>query len=338
MLKKFARLTAGILLSAMIIAPAAGCSASRPIKSTREELSVVGKVGTFDVLYEELRYLTLNYMDQLKNSYGENIWDSAESAEPHRAELEAMVYNNITANYATLSVCRDFLIEADDKTIAAAVNEYVDDLVEELGGRREYKNNLAENHMTDHLFRFLLSTAYLRKELYYVHVEDTGLIEKDSEKIKKKILDGECVRTLHVYISNDPGDDIEENRKSAEDVRERLLAGTDIKTIIGSSVNEDYMTTTAIGYYFFRGEMLKGYEEAAFSLEIGDVSEVVETAGGFFVIQRLKLDSAYVDQNLGKLVENYQYAALDLIIEARRDTLTFELNDTGRAIDLLKIK
>lgn len=335
---RFVRLISAALLIVLMIPLVAGCSASRSIKSSKEDLKVVGSVDGFDVYYEELRYLTLNYKEQLKSTYGEDIWNSEESAAAYRAELEKLVYGNITANYAVLSICRDYQIWADDKTIADAVADYIEGLVEEIGGRKAYKAELAANYMTDHLFRFLLSASYFREELYYVHVEDLGLIEDDKDVIKKKIFDGECVRTLHVFISNDPGDDVDANRKSAESVRDRLLGGEDIKPIIGSSINEDFYTTTAVGHYFFRGEMIKSYEDAAFSLDINGVSDVVETADGFFVIQRLALDPDYVEINLDTLVENYQFAKLDQIIDERREKLTFELNDTGRAIDLLKIK
>ncbi|VFQ75492.1 unnamed protein product [Cuscuta campestris] len=37
---------------------------------------------------------------------------------------------------------------------------------------------------------------------------------------------------------------------------------------------------------FFRGQMQKPFEEAAFSLEIGDISEIVETDSGAHIIMR----------------------------------------------------
>lgn len=337
MKRGFFRSAAAVLIFIFIFSVLAGCSASRPIKSRGDELRVIGRVGDFDVLYEELRYLTLNYKEYLKSIYGDKIWDDEKTAAEHRAELEALVYSTITANYAILTLAREVMIEADDKTIADAVDRYMDDFVEEVGGRGEYKSNLKKYYMTDHFFRFTTAVEYCRSELYYVYVDDLRIIESDEDRILEYIMGGECVRTLHVYIENGERDDVDENRRLADQVRDELLAGADIKKIIGSSVNEDFSLTTTDGYYFFRGEMLKGYEDAAFGAQIGGVSEVVETAEGFYIIQRLELEPSYVLLNLQTLAKNYQYAKLDLMIEEKRSELSFEINEYGSGIDLTKI-
>jgi hypothetical protein len=314
-----------------------GCSAARPIKGTDEELAVVGLVDRFEVRYEELRYVTMNYKDQLKARYGEHIWNSEESAQNYRAELEELVYRNITAKYAVLSLCAEVAISIDDKEIQTAVKNRVAEMVNELGGRAAYKEGLKEYYLTDHFLRFTLGVYFCYSELYYVYVYDLGLIEHDEDILYDYIMDGNFVRTLHVYIQNDPGDDIADNRRKAEQVRERLLAGEDIKPIIGSSVNEDFGLTTTDGYYFTRGEMIGAYEDAAFSLEVGDVSEVVETPDGFYVIQRFELDPQYVLANLARLIENYQYAMLNTFIDERQAELEFEPNEHGKSIDLTAI-
>ncbi|MGI6167224.1 MAG: peptidylprolyl isomerase [Eubacteriales bacterium] len=315
-----------------------GCSASRPIKGTEEELAVVGKVGDFDVLYEEFRFVTVNYKKMLEEEYGEGIWENAESAEKYRAELEDLVYRNLTANYAVLSLCAEVGISIEEKEIQKAVQDRLDELFDELGSRKAYKVYLSENCLTDHFVRFMLGVDICYSELYYVYVYDLGLIEYDEDKLYNYIMAGNFVRTLHVYIQNDPGDDVEKNRKKAIQVREQLLAGEDIKKLIGSSVNEDLKLTTTNGYYFTRGEMIKEYEEAAFSLEIGGVSEIIETATGFYVIQRFELDPQYVLANLAQLVKNYQYAKLNEYVDERQAELVFEPNEYGRSIDLTAIE
>jgi NIMA-interacting peptidyl-prolyl cis-trans isomerase 1 len=47
------------------------------------------------------------------------------------------------------------------------------------------------------------------------------------------------------------------------------------------------MTNAARGF-FGHGDMQKEFEEAAFKLEKGEVSEVVDTASGLHLIQRLE--------------------------------------------------
>lgn len=331
------RITAFLLCLALLSAALCSCSAGRPIKGTDRELAVVGTIGGFDVLYEELLCVTQLYRDQLERQYGEGIWDDPTTAEAHRAELEELVGRNITANYAVLSLCAEVQVFHDDKTIEEAVEKYIDELVDELGGRAAYKEALAAQGLTDHFLRFTVAVDYCQNELYYVYTQDLGLIERSEDAIYDIIMSGEFVRTLHVYIQNDEGDDVEANRRAAEDVKAQLDAGADIKQLIGSTVNEDLSLTTTDGYYFTHGEMVSVYEDAAFGLDIGGVSDVIETSGGFYVLQRLELEPQYVLTHLSDLALQYQYAQLNAYIDERQGELSMEYNDYGASLDLTKI-
>ena len=87
--KPFSRLLAVVAVLCLLCGSLTACGKARPIKSSKEELTPVGTVAGHEVLYEELRYLTLKYREAMAATYGETIWDSAESRELHRAELEA---------------------------------------------------------------------------------------------------------------------------------------------------------------------------------------------------------------------------------------------------------
>ena len=314
------------------------CSAGRPIKASAQDLEVVGKVGDFDVLYEELRYVTLFYRQVLEDKYGDGIWDDAATAQKHSEELYELVTRNITANYAVLSLCAEVGITADAAEIQEAVTDYINEMAEELGGRGEYKKQLKAENATDHFLRFTIAVDYCQNELYYSYTQDLGLIETDDDKIYDYIMADNFVRTVHVYIQNDEGDDVEQNRAAAQKVVEQIKNGESINTLIGSSVNEDFALTTTNGYYFGRGEMLQAYEDAAFALEINEVSDVVETSSGFYVIQRLPLEAVYVMQHLDTLIDQYQYSELNRYIDERQAQLDIEFNDYGKSLDLTAIK
>ena len=296
---------------------------------------VVGTVGNFSVPYEELRYVVLNYKQIMEGEYGKGIWNDPASAELYRAELCERVYENITVNYAVLTLCAEVGIHPDNEIILDAVQDYIDDTVNECGGRKEYRTTLEEYYLTDSLYRFQIATDYCQNELYYVYTTDLGIIETDDSVIYDYIMADNFVRTVHVYIQNDEGDDIEANRRLAESVRERILGGESINSIIGSSVNEDYSLTTTDGYYFTRGEMIDVYEAAAFGIEIGSISEVVETYSGFYVIKRLPLEADFVMKNLSTLKYNYQYSELNRYIDEAQAALEFIPNDYCLGLDLV---
>ena len=124
------------MLALCLLCSLVSCNKARPIRSSKEELTPVGTVAGHEVLYEELRYLTLKYREARAATYGETIWDTAESRELYRAELEKAVMDNITSNYAVLALCDEVQIKHTEKAIEEAVQKYVQETVDQLGGTR----------------------------------------------------------------------------------------------------------------------------------------------------------------------------------------------------------
>jgi hypothetical protein len=270
-------------------------------------------------------------------TYGETIWDTAESRELYRAELEKAVMDNITSNYAVLALCDEVQIKHTEKAIEEAVQKYVQETVDQLGGMKVYREQMESEFLTDHFFRFSLAVSFCETELMYVYTDDLGLIERDEDKIYDMIMGGDFARTLHIYIENNPGDDVEKNRALAQDIRRQIDEGEKFNTLIGRHSEDFYMTTTN-GYYFTHGEMVKEYEDAAFALEIGAISDVIETADGFYIIQRLEPQTEYVLSNLSTLIDQYQYAMLYNMIDEKQAELSLIWNDYGKTLDLTTLK
>ena len=321
------------MLALCLLCSLVSCNKARPIRSSKEELTPVGTVAGHEVLYEELRYLTLKYREAMAATYGETIWDTAESRELYRAELEKAVMDNITSNYAVLALCDEVQIKHTEKAIEEAVQKYVQETVDQLGGMKVYREQMESEFLTDHFFRFSLAVSFCETELMYVYTDDLGLIERDEDKIYDMIMGGDFARTLHIYIENNPGDDVEKNRALAQDIRRQIDEGEKFNTLIGRHSEDFYMTTTN-GYYFTHGEMVKEYEDAAFALEIGAISDVIETADGFYIIQRLEPQTEYVLSNLSTLIDQYQYAMLYNMIDEKQTELSLIWNDYGKTLDL----
>ena len=306
--------------------------------------TVVGTVGGYDVYYEELRWLTMQYKDLYESSYGEGIWDKSETAEKYRAELESSVYSAIVANYAVLALCDDpqltlngeKLIDINSATVQSLVNDYVAATIEEAGGELTYKKELKENYMTDSLYRFITGIDICENLVFKQYCE-LRLIDDSNDAAYDYIINN-FIRTKHIYIQNDAKDNVNDNRALAESVRLKLLNGEDLDTLIANYSEDGYMSTEN-GYYFTHGQYSKAYEDASFALAVGQVSEVIETFSGYYVIQRLELDSGYVMLNLlTGLKDQYLLAVFDKFVEARKADLSFSPNEFGSGLDLTKMK
>ena len=314
--------------------------------SNKKELyrTAVGNVGNYEVYYEELRWLTMQYKDLYESAYGKGIWDSAETAEYYRKSLEEDVYSSIIANYAVLTMCDDEkltlngekLIDINSRTVQGLVDDFVLGTVEDSGGRSNYLKELEKNYLTESLYRFITGVDLCENLLFKQYCE--LLLIDDSDAAAHEYITQNFIRTKHIYIQNDAKDNVEENRALAEAVRNKLLNGDDLDTLIANYSEDGYMSTEN-GYYFTRGQYSETYENASFALGIGNVSDVIETFSGFYVIVRLPLDTQYIMANLHSgLKDQYLLAVFDTYLNEFKKGLTFTPNEFGSGIDLTKMK
>ena len=99
--------------------------------ATEEELRIVGKIGKYEVSYDEYRYVVLSCKDIMAAKYGENIWKDQSVAATYESELRDMVSKRITANYAVLTLCDDhgYTDALSNKDAVKAVNMQIEELL-----------------------------------------------------------------------------------------------------------------------------------------------------------------------------------------------------------------
>lgn len=340
-MKKALRIILSLLMALSLTAGALSLVSCSGDKLNR---TVVGSVNGYDVYYEELRWMTMQYKDLMAASYGADIWESKETTEKYRAELESAVFSNIISNYAVLTLCDDDLLKINDEKlidingseIGQLIENYVNATVEDAGSEAAYKKALEDNYLTDSLYRFISGVDICENVLFNYYC-NLAIID-DSDEAAIDYIYENFIRTVHIYIQNDKGDDVEANRALAEAVRLKLMNGEDINTLVKNYSEDRYMASSD-GYYFTHGQYSDAYENAAFALGIGEISPVVETYSGFYVIQRLELDGAYIGAHFSTdLKEQYLLAVFNKEIEECKSTLSFTLNDFGKGIDLTEMK
>lgn len=317
MKKRIFALTALVL---SLILALCSCGA-RAIPSTDEESRVVGMCGEHEIRYEELRYLTMNYKAELKAMHGEGIFDSKELGEQYEDQLKALVAEALAENYALVELCESEDIRLSDKTSRKQVKEYVKESVDLCGGMDAYRVYLAENYMTDWVFR--LNTAILGCQQRYYEV----LAEKNDKQAYDAVMAGEgIIRCRSIFVKNDPGESISANRKAAQAVCDEIAqSGKTVEDFIGKKVNQD---TSNCDYYFMKGYFLEEYEEAAFALDIGEVSGVVEVPDGFYVIQRVEPEEGYFSSHVEDLMVQYHISTMENLTQSIADTLSVAWNES----------
>jgi len=312
------------------------------------ERKTVATCNGYDIPYEELRFVTLFYKDHLKEKYGKGIWDDPTTAEQYRAELEALVMENLNENYVVLTTCDNLGIPTESKDMEDYVDDEMAKLRNSFESKKEYREWLDEHWMTEHYMRFSMGISFLESAIYWTLL-DNGLYTYTQDNIAdfREYVEtsGKYARIIHVYIENVDGEDPAANLAKAREISDELqAAATDEERLalmhryIGSEINDDLYSVTGDGYYFTRGEMDEDYEEAAFSLEIGEVSDPVVCKGGNYVLMRLTPEAEYIKKNAQTLLNYYHSVALSIYEDQFRPQCIVQLNEYGESIDLVALK
>ena len=312
-------------------------STSKPIKPSEQDLKVVATCEGVDIYYEELRYVTMVYKEDLAYRYGKNIWEDAALTEKYLPKLMEKVTEALKINCSIVAMAQTFQIDVNEQAIQDEVQTRIDETVAAIGKRRDYIDMLKSLYMTDHFVRYSLATDICEREMVYAMMDLDLIIESEKDFLPYALSDENYCATYHIFIGNDAGDSVDVNRQLAEQVYEMMVGGKKIEELIGSKYNED-TSEGRVPYHFPRGEMDLAYEEAAFALKIGEFSGVVECDEGFYIISRQPLDEAYITANVTKLLQSYQYAQVEALLTDYRSDIEVEWNDYGKSIDLVAMQ
>ena len=180
-------------------------------------------------------------------------------------------------------------IKVKEETIRGEVARVRD----RFSSEEEFKNtlsrmNLSEADVESQIERGLVIQEFIDKQF----TQKVTVAEKDVKAYYDSHPDSfkqpEQVRASHILIKVDPKADESQKaaaRKKLEEIRRRLLKGEDFVTLAREfSEGPSKVKGGDLGY-FGRGQMVKPFEDAAFALKIGELSDVVETRFGYHLIK-----------------------------------------------------
>ena len=322
------------------------------IPRTQEEAMVVGECAGYEVYYDELRYITLLHRDELDAKYGAyDTLSDAQKAE-YKTELAEIVSAEIKNNYVVLALCDQYGINTDSSEARNHVKESLEDLVDEIGSREEYKTWLAENNLTDALVRFMYKIDYLEAALLEELTRTGQVVEftpANLDNFVAFVMEEEIyAKVIHVYfprehfLYTDRGTTMSseaaaalEALKAAKTDKERYNV---MKSLIGTAPFVQGYSVEGLGSYITYGQMHDGYERAAFALDDYGISDIIELDEGCYIIMRMPKDRDEVARKAYELVEYYRYAVLKQLKDAKHEAITFNGNEYFDGTDLVTVK
>ena len=150
------------------------------------------------------------------------------------------------------------------------------------------------------------------------------------QKNKSQFKMPESVHVRHILVEKKPGDDDKtkaEKKTKAENIRKQILGGADFADI---AKNQSDCPSKQVGGdlgTFTKGQMVKPFEDAAFSQKINEIGPVVETDFGYHIIQVLekndpktmKLDGDTKGKISAFLTQQKQQQAFDALLKNLRE-------------------
>ena len=264
-----------------------GCSAK---VNKDENIATVNGSGITVGNYEKVLWLNKQSMEAY---YGNTIWDQEiEEGVKYKDKFKEMILDQMIYTEAIYEAAKKENLLPTEKE----VNKSIEEFNKSIKDNDEYKKQLKEigiddNFLKYHFERSLASNNYKEK------------FDKDNavtnEEIKKYYEDNkddfyiDQVKASHILIKTIDDQDKElsdeekeKAKKKAEEVLKKAKAGEDFSEL-AKKYSQDTLSAQNGGDlgFFKRGEMVKPFEEAAFSMKVGEISDLVKSDFGYHIIK-----------------------------------------------------
>ncbi len=279
---------------------------------------VVLRINGRDVKWREYFYWMQSIVNTIEAYYGKiedfNAPFDLDREGRSYAEHVRFYTANSVAQYRVLeTLCEQWGVSLSDESRETLDEQWERDVNLYAGGDEQgFLEVLAGEYIDRELYEYLNYCAYLYVDAFAARYGENG--EKcGDEQALAYAAENDYVRVKHLLFSTldetrQPLPDEEKADKlaAAEAALKQLRESADREKTIDAlmALSEDPGSQLYTdGYTFGRGKMVAEFEEAAYALAEGEVSDVVETSYGYHVLLRLPLDPDAVmdfDQSTGE--------------------------------------
>lgn len=258
--------------------------------------------------------------------------DSAQAAELRKQALDSLIafellYQESQARQLT----------PDDDSVAKAIQ----DVAAKFESPKAYRAALRAQKTTpadvERETRKMLAVNRVLDEVVWKDVRvDEGAVRAFYEENAQQFVRPEAIRIRQVLVRASPGSPSagrDTGRAKAQEVVRRLREGEEFAAVARAE-SDDAMSAARGGDmgYLSRGTMPQAFEDAAFRLQPGEVSDVVETQFGFHVLSvtdRRAEGIALLEEVRARIVavltEEQRQQRQDAFVEALRRKATIEI-------------
>lgn len=301
-----------VLITAFTLAACSKDSGSDLIKQEGVIATVNGKAVTQAEYDENLAA----YKKMVETQYGEGAWDMeiSEGKTIGSYYEDGAILDNMILERVLLDAAEKKGIKITDEELKTQLDTYKANFETD----EEYKSFLESNGMSEEYLTEAIKKEYIINQ--YINEEIDTLQPSDDEL--KKLFDenkmGQQVRASHILVNTED---------EAKKVKERLDKG-EVFEDVAKEVSIDPSKDNGGDLDFFSyNDMVKPFADAAFSMEIGQISDPVKSEFGYHIIKLTdkKTDAEVTFENTKEsLVDTYKNNKYNELIENLKNSAEIE--------------
>ncbi len=288
------------------------------------------------ISYDEYRYY-MNGIMRGYDGYNTEYWTNATE------ELKEKIKNE---TLETIRELRGMKALADSYNITVSDDQLkeIDDAIEQMriyyGTDAEFYRYLDSMHLTMDVNRSIAYSYYLRGNLYnYMTSEESDKLINPTEERIRRFLNDYAVCADRIFISNDYGEDLNENETLINKIKEELDNGGSFKDLRIKYTEDENVSEGDKGIFFCRDTFDEYYFDEAMKLKEGEISGIISTHSGYMIIKRFSPDEEFIKENLeGSLADFYSQQMLVFAIQKETDKQSVSYSDSYDSITVLTVK
>jgi peptidyl-prolyl cis-trans isomerase SurA len=207
--------------------------------------------------------------------------------------LKQEALNNLVNQKVMLTKAQEDSIVVDDRQVDQLLDERIKSMVDQLGSEEKVEEYFGQPlRKIRRTFRSDIADALMVRTLQQKKMRELKVSRREVEQFYQAYKDSlptikASVKLSHVLFNVQPGE-VAANaaREKLDGLLKRIRGGEDFAKLAGE-FSEDPGSMKRGGELGFiqRGDFVREFEEVAFSLKPGEISEIVQTQFGFHLIQ-----------------------------------------------------
>ena len=186
---------------------------------------------------------------------------------------------------------------------------------DEINAIKEYISQYQSDIYADNIL--CAEMVKMMQNSFYANAYGNEFVESLSDEAVEDYYKKNYVRVKHILA---------EDEKTAQTIKDKLKKGEKFEELMQTYSVDPGISDWPDGYTFTRGEMIQEFEDAAFDMKVGEISDLVKTLYGYHILKKEELKPFdEVSQEYG-IADSIRNIYLDNKVEEEKASVSIKTN------------